>query len=298
LHGPLDPERALGIVRQVADGLAAAHRHDIVHRDIKPDNLLVDIDGSVKIADFGIARSPMDPTTTSSGPILGTSHYLAPERALGHPATAASDVYALGCVLYQLLTGHPPFEGDDPTAVLSQHVQAAPVIPAELPPGVALLLRRMLAKDPADRPTTDEVSAWTIETAAAAPTEEFAVLRPRRNWRSVFAVLASVIVAGSAVTAGVLADQQTGEPVAPPNIAPSHPVQQIVPSARPTVPTVTVTKSAPAKTRTVEPPAASATSEPRTTSGPTATSRPSASATDPSGKPAKGSGKSKKPGKN
>ncbi|WP_350278634.1 protein kinase [Kribbella sp. HUAS MG21] len=291
LHGPLHPDRALGVVRQVAGGLAAAHRHDIVHRDIKPDNLLVDVDGSVKIADFGIARSPADPATTS-GLILGTSHYLAPERALGHPATPASDVYALGCVLYQLLTGRPPFEGDDPTVVMSRHVEAAPVIPDDVPLGVALLLRRMLAKEPGDRPTADEVATLTTETAAEAPTAEFAVLRPRRNWRSAFAVLASMLVAGTAVTAGVLADQQPNEPVAPPNIAPSQPVQQVRPPARPatvptaptvrTGPTVTVTKSAPVRTRTVEPPTASRTSQPQTT--------------DQSGKP--GKSKAKKSGRN
>nr|WP_272955095.1 serine/threonine-protein kinase [Kribbella shirazensis] len=290
LHGPLDPDRALGIVRQVAAGLAAAHRHDIVHRDIKPDNLLVDVDGSVKIADFGIARSPTDQTITSSGPILGTSHYLAPERALGHPATAASDVYALGCVLYQLLTGHPPFQGDDPTTVLSQHVEAAPVIPDELPAGVAHLLRRMLSKDPSDRPGPVEVSAWTIDTASEVPTAELAVPRPRRNWRSVFAVLAAVIVTGSVVTAGVLADERTDEPVAPPNIVPSQPVQQVRPSARPTtvptVPTVTITKSAPAtrKSRTTGPTASSSTS-----ARPTTTTTPE--------RPGKGTTKSKKPGK-
>lgn len=306
LHGPLDPERALGIVRQVADGLAAAHRHDIVHRDIKPDNLLVDVDGSVKIADFGIARSPMDPTTTSSGPILGTSHYLAPERALGHPATPASDVYALGCVLYQLLTGHPPFEGDDPTTVLSQHVQATPVIPDEVPAGVAHLLRRMLAKEPGERPTTDEVSAWAVDPTAAIPTAELAVRRPRRNrhevfavrrparnWRKVFAVLAAALVTAAAVTAGVLADQHSDEPVAPPNIAPSQPTQQGLPSPRPTsVPTVTITKSATAaaKTKTARPAAPAATSRPGTKASTDETGR------DETG--GKGSDKTKKPGKN
>ncbi|HEY3562128.1 MAG TPA: protein kinase [Kribbella sp.] len=267
-HGPLDPDRALGIVRQVAAGLEAAHRHDIVHRDIKPDNLLIDVDGSVKIADFGIARSPVDAVsnvpseTATSGPILGTSHYLAPERALGHPATPATDVYALGCVLYQLLTGHPPFEGDGPTEVLSQQVEADPDIPADLAVPIADLLRRMLAKDPADRPTTTEIATATFGTTANLPTAELAPARPprprknRRNRRTVFAALAGLLVAGSAITAGVLADQWADQPVAPADIAPSPAPRQPTPSppatsrpsaSRPTAtdPTVTVTKAAP-----------------------------------------------------
>ncbi|HET6743184.1 MAG TPA: serine/threonine-protein kinase [Kribbella sp.] len=191
LHGPLDPDHALGIVRQAAAGLAAAHRHDIVHRDIKPDNLLVDGDGSVKVADFGIARSPTDPATTSFGRILGTSQYIAPERARGRPATAASDVYALGCVLYQLLTGRPPFDGDDPTAILSQHVQATPVIPEELPGGVIQLLHGMLSKEPDDRPTAHEVSTCALDAAPSAA--EGPVPGKHRNWRSVFAGLASLV---------------------------------------------------------------------------------------------------------
>jgi serine/threonine protein kinase len=184
LRGPLSAERAVSVARQAAAGLTAAHQHDIVHRDIKPDNLLIDVDGTVKVADFGIARSPLDPTTaTEAGRLLGTSHYLAPERALGQPATAAADVYALGCVLYQLVIGHPPFQGDDPTAVLSQHVGTEPDLPADLPGSLAELLRRTLAKDPARRPSAAEVAAGKLVDAQRG------TARNHRRWRRLIAAL-------------------------------------------------------------------------------------------------------------
>src|SRR4051794_25397825 len=129
-HGPLPPDRAVDIVRQAAAGLAAAHRHGLVHRDIKPGNLLLTSDGRVKVADFGIVRFADTTTTlTATGQIVGTTQFLAPERALGRTAEAASDVYALGCVLYQLVTGHPPFVADDPTAIMYQHVEMTPARP-------------------------------------------------------------------------------------------------------------------------------------------------------------------------
>jgi serine/threonine-protein kinase len=164
--GTLGPERVAAVAAQAAAGLAAAHREGIVHRDIKPGNLLSDAQGTVKIGDFGIARFVDDPASalTTAGQIVGTSLYLAPERALGRPASAASDVYSLGCVLYQLLTGRPPFQGESATVTLHQHIDMAPVPPrergAQLPPAFENYLLGLLAKQPADRPTAQEVADW------------------------------------------------------------------------------------------------------------------------------------------
>ncbi|MFF6996187.1 serine/threonine-protein kinase [Streptomyces sp. NPDC008313] len=160
------PDRVASIAAQAAAGLAAAHRQGVVHRDIKPGNLLLGADGTLKLGDFGIARFLDDPAAglTTTGQIVGTGLYLAPERALGQTAGPPSDVYSLGCVLYQLLTGQPPFRADTATALLYQHVDTPPVPPRELgaalPPAFENYLLGLLAKDPADRPTARQVADW------------------------------------------------------------------------------------------------------------------------------------------
>ncbi|MEV6398534.1 protein kinase [Streptomyces sp. NPDC051907] len=162
----LRTERVAQVAAQAAAGLAAAHRQGIVHRDIKPGNLMLDAEGAVKIGDFGIARFVDDPSgaLTTAGQIVGTSLYLAPERALGQPAGPASDMYSLGCVLYQLLVGRPPFRSDTATGTLYQHVDAAPVPPSRLVAGVApafeAYLLSLLAKQPEARPTADQAASW------------------------------------------------------------------------------------------------------------------------------------------
>ncbi|MGW2638163.1 serine/threonine-protein kinase [Streptomyces sp. NPDC001348] len=164
--GPLPPARVARIAAEAAAGLAAAHRQGIVHRDIKPANLLLDADGTLKIGDFGIARFLDDPgaALTATGQIVGTSLYLAPERALGKPAGPASDVYSLGCVLYQLLTGRTPFQGNSALAILHQHLDATPVPPSrlgtELPAAFENYLLGLLAKQPEERPSAGEVADW------------------------------------------------------------------------------------------------------------------------------------------
>ncbi|MFE7439147.1 serine/threonine-protein kinase [Streptomyces chartreusis] len=170
--GAQPAERVARMAAQAAAGLAAAHRQGIVHRDIKPGNLLLDADGTLKIGDFGIARFVDDPgaALTATGQIVGTSLYLAPERALGKPAGPASDVYALGCVLYQLLTGRPPFQADSAVAILHQHLDAAPVPPRELgvaglPPAFENYLLGLLAKEPEHRPAAQQAADWFAEGA-------------------------------------------------------------------------------------------------------------------------------------
>ncbi len=165
-EGALRADRVASIAAQAAAGLAVAHRQGVVHRDIKPGNLMTSFDGTVKIADFGIAQFVDDPATalTTAGQIVGTSLYLAPERALGRPAGPASDMYSLGCVLYQLLAGRPPFQADTATGTLYQHVDAAPVPPRELgidvPAPFEAYLLGLLAKQPEDRPTAEQVADW------------------------------------------------------------------------------------------------------------------------------------------
>ncbi|WP_253266005.1 serine/threonine-protein kinase [Streptomyces sp. 6-11-2] len=164
--GPLSPERLAQVAQHSAEGLAAAHAQGIVHRDVKPGNLLSDHQGTVRIADFGIARFVDDPSgaLTTTGQIVGTGLYLAPERAIGTPASAASDMYSLGCVLYHLSVGSPPFEASTATALLYQHVDSSPVPPhqrgAALPPAFEAYLLSMLAKRPEERPTARQAADW------------------------------------------------------------------------------------------------------------------------------------------
>ncbi|TDU88369.1 serine/threonine-protein kinase [Kribbella voronezhensis] len=167
-HGPLPKDRAIDIVEQSAAGLAAAHELDVVHRDVKPGNLLLTPTGTVKVADFGIAHLPGDGATTltGTGQIIGSTRYLAPERAQGGRAVKASDVYSLGCVLYELVTGQPPFTGEHPTAILYQHVDTPPTPPSTIRPELAgsfeAVLLQMLAKDPTERPTAADIAGGAL----------------------------------------------------------------------------------------------------------------------------------------
>jgi len=164
--GQFSTPGAAWITAQVADGLAAAHHEGIVHRDIKPANLLVTGDGTVKVADFGIARWVDEPDDTAlDGRILGTSHYVAPERALAGPAGPEADVYSLGCVLYHLLAGRPPFQADTPSGVLLQHLHCLPQ-PERVHHTFRLFLGRMLEKEPHARPTAPEVADWCRKLCA------------------------------------------------------------------------------------------------------------------------------------
>ncbi|MFG2114403.1 serine/threonine-protein kinase [Streptomyces sp. NPDC048718] len=159
-------EQVAKVAAHAAAGLAAAHRQGVVHRDIKPGNLLMDSQGTVKLADFGIARFVDDPSAalTTAGQIVGTGLYLAPERALGQPASPASDVYSLGCVLYQLLTGQPPFRADSSTALLYQHIDTPPAPPRQLgvplPAAFETFLLSLLAKQPEHRPQAQVIADW------------------------------------------------------------------------------------------------------------------------------------------
>ncbi|MFJ7195856.1 MULTISPECIES: protein kinase [unclassified Streptomyces] len=154
---PPPPEQALIIVSGVLEALAYSHQHGIVHRDIKPANVIITNSGAVKVMDFGIARAlhGAQSTMTQTGMVMGTPQYLSPEQALGKAVDHRSDLYATGCLLYELLALRPPFTGETPLSVVYQHVQDIPVPPSEVldavPPELDGMVMRSLAKDPDDR---------------------------------------------------------------------------------------------------------------------------------------------------
>jgi serine/threonine protein kinase len=162
-RGPLPVDEAVAFTTQVARGLAFAHDHGVVHRDIKPQNVLIDENGTAKVTDFGIARS-IDPRDelTETGTLLGTSEYIAPEQASGRRVDSRSDQYSLGVVLYELLTGETPYSGDNVMAVAMKHLHE-PVPRArdrrpDVPASVDAIVSRAMAKRPEDRfPSTDDM---------------------------------------------------------------------------------------------------------------------------------------------
>src|SRR3954451_14724384 len=148
----LTPARTMALIAQAADALHAAHEKGIVHRDVKPGNLLVRPNGTLVLTDFGIARSAAVGQLTVAGSVLGTASYISPEQASGEVATPASDVYALGVAAYQCLSGHRPFDGATPIEIAMKHVREAPrPLPADIPPPVRAIVDRAMAKDPAAR---------------------------------------------------------------------------------------------------------------------------------------------------
>ncbi|WP_131763859.1 serine/threonine-protein kinase, partial [Actinomadura fibrosa] len=151
--GGLPVEAVLDLIVQAGRALTVAHEAGVVHRDVKPANLMLSTDGTLKITDFGIARRLAAASQTQTGMVMGTAHYISPEQASGQELSGAADIYSLGVVAYECLTGAPPFDGRTPVEIAMKHVRdAPPELPARVPAPARALIAQMLAKAPGDRP--------------------------------------------------------------------------------------------------------------------------------------------------
>lgn len=266
----IPPDEAIRITRDLASALAYAHSRDMVHRDIKPSNIMLDADGRVVLTDFGIARIISGPHMTASGSMVGTPAYMSPEQGLGQPGDHRSDIYSLGVVLYQLVTGTTPYDADTPIAIILKHVNDPLPPPSSLnpaiPEGLELVIYKALAKSPDERYqdieemvrhldnlheaagslVRPEESPYrtTPDTAPAVPTPALAEPRPRSGWFTWVALTAISLLAlaGGFYVAfmGLLS-----------NTVPILPSAEIVLTSTPTAaPTLPPTSTAPAATPT------------------------------------------------
>ncbi|HEU5244879.1 MAG TPA: Stk1 family PASTA domain-containing Ser/Thr kinase, partial [Gaiellaceae bacterium] len=209
---------AVEYARQILSALRFAHRHGIVHRDIKPHNVLVDGEGRVKVTDFGIARAGTS-QMTETGSIVGTAQYLSPEQARGGEVDPRSDLYSLGVVLYELLTGKTPFDGETPVEIAMKHLSTAPKPPSklrpEIPPELDMVVLRALAKNPDDRyQSADEMEADLERVARGATVSATTTDTATRVMRRPETVAAAV---GAATAATMIAPPA---PAAPPSAPP------------------------------------------------------------------------------
>ncbi|PZM98005.1 MAG: serine/threonine protein kinase [Actinobacteria bacterium] len=202
--GRLTPARTMALIAQAADALQAAHDKGVVHRDVKPGNLLVRPNGTLVLTDFGIARSQLVGQLTATGAVLGTASYISPEQATGGVATPASDIYSLGVVAYQCLAGRRPFEGTNPLDIAMKHVrEPLPPLPADIPPAVRSVVERALAKDPKARwpsaaalarAARQATTAGVPQQRAAAQVRASSPVRPRKTTASASVTTASASV--------------------------------------------------------------------------------------------------------
>jgi tRNA A-37 threonylcarbamoyl transferase component Bud32 len=230
--GPLGAERTMDIVAQAAAGLQAAHAAGMIHRDIKPGNLLLSPGGTVKITDFGIAHTVGSAPVTASGEVIGTPGYLAPEQVAGERATPASDLYSLGMVAYECLAGVPPFTGSAVVVALAQRERPLPPLPPSVSAEVGAFVARLTAKDPVHRPSSAAeaaVSAGLIRDGVGAVPGRWPDAPPAQTgatgWFRRSTVLAYAFVACIAVIVIVLASvigfAATPRPGSPSTTSPS-----------------------------------------------------------------------------
>lgn len=293
-QAPLPADDAVRIALDLLRGLAAIHRAGIIHRDVKPQNVLIDRAGRAKLADFGIARTVRDTGLTETGSVIGTAAYMAPEQATGRPVSPATDLYAAGVILYEVLTGRLPFSGENPLEVLYQHVHTSPVPPRRhnpaISPALEAVVLRALAKSPEERFRSAEAMAAALEAAVASPQkvplgsalvsplsrrgQGRALVQPsqraagRSGWQPVLMAGGVTVLALILVLALTLASSGGRNPGATPTPGP--------------VPTATVQASAPEPTQTptaTPAPTATPTPQPTPTPAPTATPTPAPTAT-------------------
>ncbi|MGD9570950.1 MAG: Stk1 family PASTA domain-containing Ser/Thr kinase [Thermoleophilia bacterium] len=212
-RAPLPPLEAIDNAQQILAALGAAHRSDLIHRDVKPQNVLVAEDGHLKVTDFGIARAGEEADVTEPGSVIGTAQYLSPEQARGGEVTAASDCYAVGIVLYEMLTGRVPFDGGPPVSIAMKQVSDPPVPPGEIEPTIPPVLEdvvmRALAKRPSERWRTAQDFSRALDEARAEIDPATGTTR----------VLGAV---GGAAAAGDTARTRVMDPV-PPRVGPPPP---------------------------------------------------------------------------
>ena len=264
---PLPDDEAERIAVGIAAGLAHAHAHGLVHRDLKPGNVLFDAEDRPRIADFGIARLRDEGTLTEAGTVLGTAATISPEQAAGEKATPASDVYSFGVIVYRMLTGRLPFEADDPLAVAAMHLDETPDPIAELRPDAPARLESIataaLAKDPADRPADGsallaELSGASRPQAAPPPGR-----RPKRRFPALAAVGALRLL-GAAGAAGALGAGGEDSPEQAP-AASTSPIRATAEPASTAAATEAATTQATAEAPTTQTTTAATTTAPATT---------------------------------
>jgi serine/threonine-protein kinase len=262
-RGPLAPVVAVSYLIQTAVALHAAHRQGVVHRDVKPGNILVLADGSVKVTDFGVAHVVDSTSVTDAGHMIGTATYLSPEQARADRVSPASDVYSLGVVGYEMLTGHPPFAASNPAAMALAHVERQPQpLPASLPRAVRDAIHAALSKDPGDRPAdalafadalrgavfVDEVPTAVLpavdRTAVMPAAVSPARAHGRQRWVT-WATILLLLLGFVAIWAGR----------APRDAVPDVPSTTVVPAASVTVAPSVAPSTSPPPTATQAPPA-------------------------------------------
>ena len=206
--GPLELQEALTIALQIAEAVAAAHGHDVIHRDLKPGNIKITPEGKVKVLDFGLAKAtggePSEkPTTiTQPGRIIGTPAYMSPEQACGKPTDKRTDIWSFGCLMYEMLSGRPPFEGETATEILARIIEREPdweMLPQDTPSNIRVLLRRCLEKDPRRRLRDIGDAAIEIKETLSLPNTAPPMTIPANLQRTAMIIVATFIVVLSVI---------------------------------------------------------------------------------------------------